>query len=787
MATRYAIETIFNLIDGATTPMKQIGASSATMAGQMKASLIAAEKRVDAFGQGIKTAGKIAAGVMVAGVAAGFKYAAEAYAEFDQAVSQSGALFGDLDSTASGFAEALDRIGAKAREVAAVTEFDAVDTAGALSKMAMAGMSSETAMDLLAGTTDLATAAGTDLTTAVDIVTDALGAFNLDATSDNLQHLSDVMALTAASSNTDLLTMFEAIKYAGPGFTAASQSAETLAAAIGTLANAGIKGSSAGTALQAVFTKLADEDVINSLRMGEGIDVVDAEGNFRNLFDIVQDLSVAWADLGDVERASRLDSLFGVRGGRAMNLLLASGSDSLKNFEGALIDSEGSAANMAAVMRGSLTNQIAVLKSGLTELGFKFVEAFKEKGSGAIQKLIEWIQQFDPQPVIDFMVQAVDKAGELIEFVAGIIEAAWEYKEIIEIIIIAYGSYRAVMDTVVLVTKAWEAAQLLLNIALNANPVGLIIAAITGLVAAIVYCVLNWDEVSAAMEKAWQWMKDVCSIIWDALVVAFEACWNWLINLSNGIWNTLVQAFSDAWNGISAFCTGIWDTLVTAFQTTVEWVGAVGSAVWNNLVQSFSDAWNGISAFCTGIWDTLVVAFQTTVEWVGNLSSSVWDGLVGAFKGAVEWVQGAGASFLEFINPADKVVAVIDTVKEAWDRVKQAFSVDGILGGLKAVGLTILDCLLAPVQGLLDILSWIPGLGYLAGMGSDKIAEFRQGLTSGGSGAAAPMGSRDETIISRTESESTANLNVSLDAGLKGTVSGKAPGITVTTARSGAF
>lgn len=105
--------------------------------------------------------------------------------------------------------------------------------------MAMAGMSAKTSMESLRGTTDLATAAGTDLTTAVDIATDTLGALGMAATDKNLQRVSDAMAKTASTFNTDLQPMFEAITHAGPTFTTAGQSIDTLSASIGVLANGG--------------------------------------------------------------------------------------------------------------------------------------------------------------------------------------------------------------------------------------------------------------------------------------------------------------------------------------------------------------------------------------------------------------------------------------------------------------------------------------------------------------------------------------------------------------------
>lgn len=517
MATQYAIDAVFRIIDNATAPMKSISQQGDVAARAMKK----AELRMSAIGSAAKTAVKGAAVGAFAALGVGIASATKQYIEFDQAITSSGALFKDLDSTSESFGASMEALGKTARGVAAVTEFNAVDTAGALTKMAYAGMTSETAMELLAGTTDLATAAGTDLTTAVDIATDALGAFNLDATAGNLQYVSDVMAKTASTANTSLTDMFEAIKYAGPGFTAAGQKAETLSAAIGALANAGIKGSSAGTALQAVFTELAKgkkQDIL----AGYGVSIADAEGNFLNLYDIIAQIEEKTASMSGVERSTFLDSVFGVRGGKAMNIILAQGAEAMKAYEATLKSSTGAAAQMAAVMRGSIANQINVLKSGLTELGFKFVEAFKNQGSEALQNLITYVQNFDPAPLIATLTRVFDVIG-------GIVSAIWNMKEFLIPLIAGIEAYKVAMIAITAVMTAYktvmalvQAVQTGVNVAMLANPITIIAVAIAALIGIVVALAMNWDKVTATLKTCWEWIKSVGEAIGSFFVAAWE-------------------------------------------------------------------------------------------------------------------------------------------------------------------------------------------------------------------------------------------------------------------------
>jgi hypothetical protein len=108
---------------------------------------------------GLNRAFRVVGTAAVAAFGASVVVATREFVRFDQAITQAGAKFTDLDVTSADYAERLEEIGRTAREVASVTEFMATDTAGALDKMAMAGMSSELSMSLLRGTTDLATAA----------------------------------------------------------------------------------------------------------------------------------------------------------------------------------------------------------------------------------------------------------------------------------------------------------------------------------------------------------------------------------------------------------------------------------------------------------------------------------------------------------------------------------------------------------------------------------------------------------------------------------------------------
>ena len=509
MSKKYSLWAIFKIKDQATGTLDKIGVKGKAVAARFKGDMAKTEQMMASVGDKIKTYGKYAVGVGLGAIGAGIGVATKQFVDFDAAVTKSGALFKDMSPLSETYASQLEAIGKKSREVAALTEFNAVDTAGAMQKMAMAGLSSEKAMDLLMGTTNLATAAGTDLTTAVDIATDALGAFKMDATSKNLQRISDVMAKTASSFNTDLGPMFEAIQYAGPSFTSAGQSVETLSASIGVLANAGIKGSNAGTALNAVFTQLSNVTKQKQLK-GLGINVTDEKGNFLNLFDIVGQLEKKLGGMGNAQKQGILSSIFGERGKRAIDLLMSQGTEGLQKFENELKNATGSAALMADVMRGSIQNKLKVLGSALTELGFKFVDAFAKKGSVGISKLTDAVTRFNPEPIINFFKVA---GGEFFR----ILKILWGLRDVIVIAAVSWGVYKAaligalavknIMDMVGAIRllmasqQGMNVVQAAFNVLLNANPIGLIVAGVTALILVIREVWSEWDRVTEAFKN----------------------------------------------------------------------------------------------------------------------------------------------------------------------------------------------------------------------------------------------------------------------------------------------
>nr|DAW73070.1 MAG TPA: minor tail protein [Caudoviricetes sp.] len=587
MATKYAIETVYKLIDNITMPLDKIGVKGKTVGRALKNEFTKTEQQLANVGTKLKSFAKGAALAGIALVGVGIGVATKQFIDYDAAVTGATAKFKDLDITSVDYKDNLKAVGKVARDVAAITEFNAVDTAGALDKMAMAGLTSKQSMALLAGTTNLATAAGADLTTAVDIATDALGAFGLmtedeKALEGNLNRLSDVMAKTTNMFNTDISGFFESAKMGAATFTSTGQSLEDFSAMVGVMASSGIKGSESGTQLRNMMLSLASPSKTAAMALDRmGIKTTDAQGNFLNIIDILAQFEKGMKGMGDAEKAAALTDIFGKRTVTGVTLLLAEGTEGLKRYSKELQNAGGTAANVAAAMRGSLANRIEVLKSALTELGFKFVDAFAAKGGKAIENLTATITNFDPASIIDFLTAAFT-------VISKIVGVLWKIRIIIISLAIAWGVYKVAMIAAVVISnimgmvqavqalmsaqQGMNVVQAIFNVLLTANPVGVIIVAIAALIAIIILCVKHWDEITAAMARCWDWVKKNQEAVLGIIAV-FTGPFGFIISIVREFWNEwdrITQAFTNG--GIIAGLKQIGATILSALLAPLQGV-----------------------------------------------------------------------------------------------------------------------------------------------------------------------------------------------------------------------
>ena len=303
-------------------------------------------------------------------------------ADFDSAMSKVAAVSGATGSD-------LEALRDKAREMGEKTKFSASEAAEAMNYMAMAGWKTEDMLSGIEGVMNLAAASGEDLVTTSDIVTDALTDFGLTAKDSG--HFADILAATSSNANTNVSMMGETFKYCAPIAGALGFSAEDTAEAIGLMANAGIKGSQAGTSLRTIMNNLSGEVKICGSSIGEvTVATTNADGSMRDLSDILADCRTAFSGLSESEKAAAAESLVGKNAMSGFLALMNAGEADITKLSSAIDNCDGSAASMAETMNDNLAGQLQILKSQLEELAISFGELLMP----AIRTIVGWIQKF---------------------------------------------------------------------------------------------------------------------------------------------------------------------------------------------------------------------------------------------------------------------------------------------------------------------------------------------------------------------------------------------------------
>lgn len=278
----------------------------------------------------------------------------------------------------------LERLSNKAKEMGATTKFSATESATALKYMAMAGWKTNQVVSGLAGVMNLAAASGEDLGTVSDIVTDSMTAFGLKANQSG--HFADVLAKASSSSNTNVGLMGETFKYVAPLAGSMGYSIEDTATAIGLMANAGIKGSQAGTSLRSILTRLVKPPKDAAAALSElGISTTNADGSMKPLRQTMSELREKFSGLTESQKSQYASS---IAGQEAMSGLLAivSASDSdFNKLQKAIDNSSGAAKKQADIMNNNLQGALYELGSAAEAVGIGIYEDIKEPLTKAVK------------------------------------------------------------------------------------------------------------------------------------------------------------------------------------------------------------------------------------------------------------------------------------------------------------------------------------------------------------------------------------------------------------------
>lgn len=629
--------------------------------------------------------------------------------------------------------EDFEKLEACAREYGATTVFSASNAAEALKYMSLAGWDADQSTSALGGVLNLAAASGMELGAASDMVTDYLSAFAMEA--GDAAYFADLLSYAQSHSNTTAEALGEAYKNCAANLNAAGQDVETVTSLLEGMANQGYKGSEAGTAMAAIMRDITNGMKDGAIKIGEtSVAVMDAQGNFRDLTDILTEVEAATNGMGDAERAVALSSTFTADSTKGLNLILNEGMDNIAGYEEELRGASGSAEEMANIMSDNLSGDVAAMNSAFEELGLKIYDALESKLRAGVQFItngvipaIEWLGGHIPEVTI-----AVSGLGAVI--------AAMNWGTISSKIAMVKGalvklaaalggvSLPAIAIIAVITAVALAFTNLWKNNEEFRNKITAIWDGIKakfdefgqGIVDRLNALGFEFEDITEVMKAVWDGFCEVLAPIFEGVFQQISNILNEALDILTGLFDIFAGIFTGdwdmVWQGVQEVFGAVWDFVVATFEnwistftsladTVLGWFGTDWETVWTNVKTFFSDTWNAISSFFSGIltgiktfftdtWNAIVSFFSGilsgiyssvtgTMTEIHDTFTNIWDSITGFLSGAWETIKNIVTvgimAVKEIISAAFQIITLPfrfiwenckDTVLSIWETIK---------------------------------------------------------------------------------------------------------------------
>lgn len=317
----------------------------------------------------------VSAAITSAGIADALKEIAEAYSECISSAGDFEASMSNVKALSGATSAEMEQLSEKAKQLGADTEFSAKESAQAMGYMSMAGWNASQMLAGMDGVMSLASASGEDLARVSDIVTDSMTAFGLTAA--DTARYADVLAAAATKSNTNVSIMGETFKFAAPVAGTLGYSVEDVSVAIGLMANAGIKGSIAGTALKNTFNGLLEGATLTSSAFGEyEYSAVKADGTMRSFSETIAELRVYFDQMTKAEKVANAEAIAGMYGYSGLLAILNATNEDYAALTESINNCTGAAKRMAAIKMDNLNGDLELMNGSWEALKTTIGEQF---------------------------------------------------------------------------------------------------------------------------------------------------------------------------------------------------------------------------------------------------------------------------------------------------------------------------------------------------------------------------------------------------------------------------
>ena len=658
--------------------MSQVKAGGAyveltTRSSQFLKGLEAAQKRLKSFGASTRLLGTKLTGL---GVAAATPVAGSlaVYTSFDDAIRAAGAA-------ANATGETFESLRNTAKHLGATTSFSATEVASLMTELGRAGFSPKQIEEMTLAVMNLARATGTDATLSSGIMAATIRQFSMEAS--DAVRVADGLTAAANKSFNSVESLGEALSYAGPVASDANMSLEETLAILGTLGNLGIQGSEAGTALRRLLTLSAAES--EKFMKVFGVATKDAQGNARNLVDVLGEVSAATANMGTGDRAEAFNEVFGLLGITSASAIGKTVTDT-RQLLAELQNSGGIAAKTAADMEAGIGGAFRILKSSVEGVAIAIGEALDTSVSSmmksisrALSGLTEWIGKNK---------EIVKKVALIVAGVVGVGAAFIGIGSAAGVAAFAVGGLASMFSLV-----GTAIGVLVTLIGALFTPIGLVVAAVAALGAYFIYS-------SGIAGQAIEYLKGVFETLKADTIKAFGAIanalaageitaaanvlWSYLklqwikgTTYLKGVWADFTNYISDVW-GDSAYAIG--DVLISALSGLASvWNATLGFMAdgWTILTTSVQKGWN----YTIGFLKKGFIRLRELVDIAGDVSVQIGGVLINALAGVetawVETIDYLADTWSVFVAQVKSMWnSTVGFLRKAWIKLKSLFDDD---------------------------------------------------------------------------------------------------------------
>ena len=620
-----------------------------------------AQQKLKNFGSSLTNMGKnllAVSGIMAAPLA----FATKSFADFDDAMRMVKAVSGATESE-------FQRLTAAAEKLGRETSYTAKEVAEGMTAMGRMGLKPDEILSAVPAVLSLARATGTDLGEAAEIASNNMRVFGLDTS--KMANVADILTATANGSAQTLTDLAEGLKMAGPQAAAANDNIVNVSGALGVLANMGIKGSLAGTALRKSYSQFAKTKVQDKLK-AIGIATTDANGNLRAMPEIIGDIAKHMNKLPTAERLAFAEEIFDLRGSLA-GLQLGGNVEQLDEFIARLKNVGGVADQTAAEMDAGIGGAFRIMMSAIEgcqiAIGRIIGEAltpYMKRLSGVLNTVAEWIAAHK-----EMVIMAVRVVAGIAAVGVGMIAAGLAIKAM------AVGV--GLLSTVFFLLKAAVLAPMVAIQGL----IGLFGLLQTAMVATKVIALAMWAAITSPAFLIGAALAAVIAVVWE-LTGAWDAC-------KAGA-SELAEDVTGAFTSIRDIAGETWNTIKTAFMSgDLAGAARVGLAAlklaWLTGIQPLKKAWAGLKLFLADSWTVIVYSILKLgnnlwygllygLKTIGNAMqdawSFIWNNIVAAFEKTVLEIQKAWIRTKGIFDSEEEVNAEIATVEQEYNNRKNA-------------------------------------------------------------------------------------------------------------------